>query len=185
MVAAAVRLDVSVDRSRRPAVTWLGWPNDQACEDAGSGYQVRLSQPALARMRAEVRRDARLRGADIETGGLLLGQVDDACRCIRVDDISGPPPDSLLSAVHFDHGIEGVGELIAYHRARSGRLTTFVGMWHSHPSGTAEPSPTDKAAMAALVTPIADGPRRALIVIVGGDDATWPAWVNRGQVPEI
>ena len=139
----------------------------------------------MTRMRAEVRRGARLRGANIETGGLLLGQVDDACRCIWVDDVSGPPPDSLLSAVHFDHGIEGVEELIAYHRARTGRLTTFVGMWHSHPYGEAEPSRTDKAAMAALVTPVADGPRRALIIIVGGNDASWPAWVDGRQAPEV
>lgn len=185
MVAAAIRLDACADGRMRPTVTWLGWPNDQACKDGGSGYEIRISQPTMTRMRAEVRRGARLRGANIETGGLLLGQVDDACRCIWVDDVSGPPPDSLLSAVHFDHGIEGVEELIAYHRARTGRLTTFVGMWHSHPYGAAEPSRTDKAAMAALVTPVADGPRRALIVIVGGDDASWPAWVDGGQAPEV
>jgi integrative and conjugative element protein (TIGR02256 family) len=185
MVAAAVRLEVGADGRMRPAVTWLGWPNDQACEDGDSGYEIRLSQPALARMRAEVRRGARLRGANIETGGLLLGQVDDACRCIWVDDVSGPPPDSLLSAVHFDHGIEGVEELIAYHRKRTGKLTTFVGMWHSHPYDKAEPSPTDQAAMTALVAPVADGPRRALIVIVGGDDKKWPAWVDRGQAPDV
>jgi hypothetical protein len=43
--------------------------------DGTSGYQVRISQPALTRMRAEVRRGGRLRGLDIETGGLLLGQA--------------------------------------------------------------------------------------------------------------
>jgi integrative and conjugative element protein (TIGR02256 family) len=186
MVAAAVRLDASAAANRMlPAMTWLGWPNDQICKDGESGYEIRISQSALARIRAEIRRGARLRGANIETGGLLLGQVDDACRCIWVDDVSGPPPDSLLSAVHFDHGIEGVAELIAYYRERSGKLTTFVGMWHSHPYGEAEPSRTDKAAMAALVTPVADGPRRALIVIVGGGDTVWPAWVDGIQVPDL
>jgi integrative and conjugative element protein (TIGR02256 family) len=185
MVAAAVRLDAHADGSRRPAVTWLGWPNDHVCEDTDSGYQIRISQPALARIRAEVRRGARLRGAKIETGGLLLGQVDDACRCIWVDDVSGPPPDSLLSAAHFDHGIEGVDELIAYHRERTGKLSNFVGMWHSHPYGKAEPSLTDEAAMAALVTPVSDGPRQALIVIVGGDETSWPAWVDGRHAPDV
>jgi integrative and conjugative element protein (TIGR02256 family) len=185
MVAATVRIDAHADGGRWPAETWLGWPNDEVSDDADSGYEIRISQPALARMRAEVRRGARLRGAKIETGGLLLGQVDDACRCIWVDDASGPPPDSLLSAVHFDHGIEGVDDLIAYHRERTGKLTTFVGMWHSHPYGDAKPSATDKAAMAALITPVADGPRRALIVIVGGDDSSWPAWVDGRHAPDI
>jgi integrative and conjugative element protein (TIGR02256 family) len=185
MVAAVVRLDGSSDGRMRPAVTWFGWPNDQVCHDRDSGYEIRISQPALARMRAEVRRGARIRGANIETGGLLLGRVDDACRCIWVDDVSGPPPDSLLSAVHFDHGIEGVDEVIGYHRERTGKLTTFVGMWHSHPYGETEPSPTDRAAMGALITPVADGPRRALIVIVGGSDTRWPAWVDGGQAPDV
>jgi len=185
MVAAAVRLEASADGAIRPAVTWLGWPDDLICRDDARGYEIRISHPALARMRTEVRRGARLRGPEVETGGLLLGQVDDACRCVWVDDVSGPPPDSLLSAVHFDHGVEGVAELIAYHRERTGRLSTFVGMWHSHPCGKAEPSPTDKAAMAALVTPVAGGPRRALIVIVGGDDERWASFADGGQEPNV
>lgn len=185
MVAAAVRLNASSAGGLLPAVTWLGWPNDQVCEDGDSGYEIRISQPALAHMRAEIRRGARLRGPNIETGGLLLGQVDDACRCIWVDDASGPPPDSLLSAVHFEHGVEGVDELIAYHRERTGKLTTFLGMWHSHPYGEAELSRTDKAAMATLVTPVADGPRRALIVIVSGDDKSWPAWLDGVKAPDV
>ena len=63
--------------------------------------------------------------------------IDEAC---RIDDVSGPPPDGLLSAVHFDHGVEGVNELVAYHRSRGERLPTFVGMWHNHPWGEAKPA---------------------------------------------
>lgn len=185
MVAAVVRLDVGSAPIGLPGTFWLGWPDDNICKDPDSGYEVRISQPALARMRAEVRRGARLRGPDVETGGLLLGQVDDACRCIWVDDVSGPPPDSLLSAVHFDHGVEGVKDLLAYHRKRSGSLTTFLGMWHSHPRMAATPSPTDKIGMQALVTPISDGPRRALITIVGGDNDCWTNWLDRNEPPDV
>ncbi len=185
MVAAIARLGEVTAGPGRPGTMWLGWPNDWVCNDAETGYEVRISQPALTRMRAEVRRGARLRGPKIETGGLLLGQVDDACRCIWIDDVSGPPPDSLLSALHFDHGVEGVEELVAYHRDRSGRLTAFIGMWHSHPYGEAAPSPTDKIGMRILITPLANSPSRALIVIVGGDKATWSSWVNGGRAPDI
>jgi integrative and conjugative element protein (TIGR02256 family) len=184
MVTAVIRLD-GWKGSNRPGVTWFGWPDDLVIDDPDRGYEVRISQPALSRIRAEVRRGARLRGPEIETGGLLLGQIDDACRCIWVDDVSGPPPDSLLSAVHFDHGIEGVEQLVAYHRQRSGRVTTFVGMWHSHPYGEALPSPTDKAGMRTLLTPLAQGPSRALILIVGGNKITWPRWVIDGQAPDV
>ena len=185
MIAAAVRLDDTADGKVRPAVTAIAWPNDVVACDRDSGYEVRISRPALAGMRTEVRRGARVRGPNIETGGLLLGQVDHACRCIWIDDVSGPPPDSLLSEVHFDHGVEGVEELVGYYRRRTGRLSTFVGMWHSHPFGLAEPSRTDKAAMTALVTPVSGGPSRALVLIVGGAADRWSAWVDEAEPPDV
>lgn len=184
MVAGIVRLP-DTQNSSRPGTDWFGWPNDTVARDTSSSYEIRISHPALSRMRAEVRRGARLRGTNIETGGLLLGQIDDACGCIWIDDVSGPPPDSLLSAVHFDHGVEGVNDLVAYHRSRSGRLTTFVGMWHSHPYGQAKPSETDEYGIRSLVTPLTNSPSRALIVIIGGDQATWTTWVIAGQAPDI
>jgi integrative and conjugative element protein (TIGR02256 family) len=185
MVAAVVRLDGPSAASAQPGVDWFGWPDDTLHTDPHSGYEIRVSRPALARMGAEVRHGARLRGPRIETGGLLLGQIDDACRCIWIDDVSGPPPDSLLSAVHFDHGVEGVADLIDYHRTRSGKLTSYLGMWHSHPNNRAAPSLTDTAAMSALVSPVADAPRRAVIVIVGGDQHTWAAWIDGTRDPDI
>lgn len=184
MVAGIVRLP-DTQNSSRPGTDWFGWPNDTVARDTSSSYEIRISHPAVSRMRAEVRRGARLRGPKIETGGLLLGQIDDACGCIWIDDVSGPPPDSLLSAVHFDHGVEGVNEQVAYHRSRSGRLTTFVGMWHSHPFGQAKPSETDEYGIRSLVTPLANSPSRALIVIIGGDHVTWTSWVTTGQPPDI
>ncbi|MGH3276103.1 MAG: ThiF family adenylyltransferase, partial [Streptosporangiaceae bacterium] len=59
MVVAAVRLDASLGGRMLPAVTWLGWPNDHVCKDADSGYEIRIAQSALGRIRAEVRRGAR------------------------------------------------------------------------------------------------------------------------------
>lgn len=185
MLAGVVRLSGAVGPPTL-GTDWFTWENDEVVRDVVSGYEVRISQPALTRMRAEVRRGARLRGTDIETGGLLLGQIDDACRCIWIDDVSGPPPDSLLSAVHFDHGVEGVEDLITHHRDRSGRLTAFAGMWHSHPCGKAEPRKTDRFAMRSLVTPLEKSPNRAPVVILGGDEHTWTRWVDGDAlVPDI
>jgi hypothetical protein len=58
-------------------------------------------------------------------------------------------------------------------------------MWHSHPYGEAAPSPTDKIGMRVLVTPLANSPSRALIVIVGGDKAIWSSWVDNNAAPDI
>ena len=58
MVTAAVRLGDPTEGFAQPGTIWLGWPNDLVCHDTQTGYEVRICQPALARMRAEVRRGA-------------------------------------------------------------------------------------------------------------------------------
>lgn len=171
MAAAAVRLN-----AEHSGTSWLGWPNDLATTEQNHGYQVRISQPALAEMRAEVRRGARVRGERVETGGMLIGAIDEAAQCIYVDAAAGPTPDSRLSELHFEHGVADAQTIVAYHRKRSHRASGFVGMWHTHPYGVAAPSPTDTAGMAGLVTPISGGPPHALMLILAGSRQTWTAW---------
>lgn len=186
MAAAIVRLDTSLSLGPRVAgLDWLGWPNDDTVADQADGYEVRISRVARSQLRTECRRGARLRGKPVETGGLLIGRIDDACKCIWVDDASGPPPDSRLSAFHFEHGIQGVPELIDYYRRRSRMAATYLGMWHCHPSGETAPSRTDRASMHALVGAAVGGPPRALILIIGGEPERWNAWLDRGDRPEV
>jgi len=95
MSALVVRLDTDLDQPARPPAR-LDWPNDLTSTDPASGYEIRIAAEALAELRAEARRGARLRGRKVETGGLLLGQIDDACRVVWVSVATGPPPDSRL-----------------------------------------------------------------------------------------
>ncbi len=185
MVAGVVRLNSADGGRLLPGLESFGWLNDEVLHDRTDGYEVRISHSALSHMRAECRRGLRLRGRNVETGGTIFGRIDDACRCIWIDDASGPPPDSRLSAVHFDHGVEGLRELIDYQRASSGLETTYLGMWHSHPDGAAAPSPTDSASMHDLVSEVVGGPPRALIVILGGDRPRWDRWLAGDDIPEI
>jgi hypothetical protein len=127
LALAIVRLDHPDVGDRRSAVSWLGWQNDLVIHDGSAGFQVRFSATAVRELRAESARGARLRGRDIETGGMLLGEIDEACHCIWIDTVTGPSPDSRLSAFHFDHGTEGTGELIDHYRTSTGQITTFVG----------------------------------------------------------
>ena len=124
-----------------------------------------MSGKALAEARAEVRRGARVRAPEIETGGMLLGAFDDAAGIVHVDKVTGPPPDSYLSATYFHHGVQGTQERVSAEVRRTASTIGFVGFWHSHPSGRAYPSETDEQGMAAVVAP--DGTtRRALMMIV-------------------
>ena len=69
MVAFAIRLPgvATGTHSNR-----LVWPNDAVFGGVSGKYEVRVSTRALAEMRAEVRRSARVRGPNVETGGMLL-----------------------------------------------------------------------------------------------------------------
>lgn len=182
MAAAAVRIPTA---GHGAAATTVGWQDDLVAHDRASGYQVRISADAAAAMRSEVRRGRRLRGMRVETGGPLLGQIDDAARCIWIDRASGPPPDSVLSEAFFDHGTIGVREFLDHHRSRTGGLTSYVGMWHSHPYGHAAPSTLDIQAMDDMVGPFAGAPRRALVLIVAGDAETWDSWVSGEAMPDV
>jgi integrative and conjugative element protein (TIGR02256 family) len=163
----------------------LKWPNAAVTIEEAGGYQVRLSATAIREMRAESARGARVRGQAIETGGMLLGEIDDACRCIWIDMATGPPPDSKLSAWHFDHGTDGVQELVDHYQARSRQITLFVGMWHTHPCHAAQPSPTDRAGMQQILAPAGLTPPRMLMIILGGGAAAWSTWLQEGLLPDI
>jgi molybdopterin/thiamine biosynthesis adenylyltransferase/proteasome lid subunit RPN8/RPN11 len=184
MSAFVVRLGTDLDQAPLPP-THLDWPDDLTSLDPASGYEVRIAAGALAELRTEARRGARLRGRKVETGGLLLGQIDDACRVVWVSAASGPPPDSRLSAQHFQHGIQGVEDMIAHHDQATAGAVRFVGLWHSHPDGPAAPSPTDRQGMADLLVPVARAPRRALLAIVGGPPPRWSAWLEADAPPEV
>lgn len=176
MAAAVVRLDQTDG-----GAYWIGWPNDAVIAGADGTMPVRLSPAALATVRAEARRGARLRGPHIETGGMLLGQIDEAAGVIFVDVATPPTPDSRLSSVYFEHGTEGAQALVEHHRSRTNGATGFVGMWHTHPYGCAHPSPTDELSTANLVTPVTGGASRCLLMIFGGQHSAWTDWLLGGD----
>jgi integrative and conjugative element protein (TIGR02256 family) len=117
---------------------------------------------------------------------MILGAFDDATGIVYVDKVTGPPPDSYLSATYFHHGVEGTQERVTAEARRTASTCGFVGLWHTHPFGRAHPSPTDEQGMASIVAP--DGTtRRALMMILGGDETTWNGWRNGdvGARPDI
>ena len=165
------------------ATTWFAWQNDAVYKLQGD-HEVRVNATAFAEMRAEARRSARVRANRVETGGSLLGQIDNASRVVWIDEVSGPPPDSKLSAAHFEHGLEGVTQWISARQKGTGRVSSFVGMWHTHPFKGASPSTTDDRGMRRLVTQVDKVPSRAILLIIGGDDGHWNDWLVRGEPPD-
>ena len=171
----------------RPAHVYLDWPNDITADDERSGYQIRIRPQAMANMRAETSMTARLHPLSWETGGILLGYFDDACRVVWVTAAADPSTDSERGEHFFRHGTGGVAARISAYRERTGGRARFVGMWHTHPGLSAQASLIDDQAMENLLVPMAATriPRRAVRLILGGDDHRWACWLQGIGQPEI
>lgn len=145
----------------------FAWSPDIVSEDSNSGYQIRLSTGAWAELSAWSARSARVRGRRVETGGVLFGERNDACRVIWVDEIVGPPPDSRASPDGFVCGVEGVVAARDEKSARTRKSVEYIGMWHTHPEAPPIPSSTDRAGMARLTSVAGARTQKALLVILG------------------
>ncbi len=180
-VGRAILVDLGLDAAGPAMSRHLDWPADVVVRDATTGWDVRLAPAAIAEMRAECRLMARRRGARVETGGPLLGEIDAACGVAWISAAAGPPPDSRASVDLFVCGVEGVQGMIDRRDRATRGAERFLGLWHSHPAGWASPSEIDEAGMRELLVPVARAPRRALLVIVGAAAGTpdrWAAWLG-------
>lgn len=161
------------DGSMTSKVVELGQPSVHA--EARHGYRVHLSHRAQSAIDSEIKSNARTGSAKDETGGILLGEIDDALGIISVDVATGPPPDSKKSPELFECGIEGTHALCEFHAKESGNSTKFVGVWHTHPVSMPKPSAVDLSAMAQILHLQEKTPRHVVMLIVG-HAASLPTW---------
>ena len=113
-----------------------------------------------------------MHGNRTETGGILFGQMDDFLKVVWIDEVSGPPPDSIATPEGFLCGTSGVMDMHDERSKRSSGSVTFIGMWHTHPQALPSPSLTDFRAMRELFhhSSSYEG-RRFLMLIAGGTSA--------------
>lgn len=170
-VSRARSFDLTGQRTGALREFEFDWPRDIILRDGLNGYEVRVSQAALSGMRSWMRRSERVNGGRVETGGILFGHTDEFLKIMWVDEISGPPADSIQSAAEFVCGTAGVAEMNAEKIKRTRKSVAFVGMWHTHPGGMPLPSETDYGAMAKLLTGDEFQAKRFLMMIIGADSS--------------
>lgn len=138
------------------------------------GFEVRLSQEARRSLLTWARRAERVYGDRTETGGVLFGQIDEFLRIVWVDEVSGPPPDSVASPQGFVCGTAGVTAMNDERVARSTGSVAFVGMWHTHPEGLPIPSSTDLRAMRELLRGGGAYQGRSFLMLIFGGTSAKP-----------
>lgn len=82
-----------------------------------------------------------------ETGGLLVGLVHRKRKVIYVTHVLPPSRDSEGSPHAFKRGVADYPKVLDEIEGRTGGLLGYVGEWHTHPQGPAEPSDKDLQAV--------------------------------------
>lgn len=106
-----------------------------------------------------------------ETGGVILGYVDQKRKAIHVVDVLPAPIDSVANQAEFTRGTTGVKKAIERAAELTANIVGYLGEWHSHPRhSSATPSATDTVLLAYLAENLAMDGVPALMVIVGEHD---------------
>ncbi|WP_083297577.1 MULTISPECIES: Mov34/MPN/PAD-1 family protein [Stenotrophomonas] len=105
-----------------------------------------------------------------ETGGILVGVVDQVLRTLTLVDASAAPADSVADTVSFVRGKEGGQAYVDRCEALTAGMVSYVGEWHAHPEGcSASPSATDVVLLSTLAERLAADGVPALMVIVSSN----------------
>ena len=135
--------------------------------DPTSGFEIRISRTAWLQMQDHIGRSAWQLGKRVETGGILLGERDEALKVMWVDEFSRPPADSVLTATEFICGTRGTTELHEKRNISSLGSVRYIGMWHTHPESLPVPSSTDILAMISLADKTGGIFAHSLMIIIG------------------
>jgi proteasome lid subunit RPN8/RPN11 len=181
------------DDGPEPARTSLVLTHDLIVADHQGMYEVRIDHRAMTQMQRFAREaePADAVEAESETGGLLLGQFDDACRIAWVSEATGPPDGSFASPLGLAVNTPAAREDVRERSRQTGGLTSFVGLWHTHPAGSAWPSEIDIEAMNKLLVESPNHSPRLLLVVLGlpgtGSPAVgrWPEGWNPGIYAQV
>lgn len=115
-------------------------------------------------------REAQVR-SPMETGGMLLGYVSPGRGTdqIVIDEIVGPGPRAIHERRRFEPDGAWQEARLADRYEASGRITTYLGDWHTHPDGAPTPSRRDRRTVRAIARSRAARAPRPLMFIMAFD----------------
>lgn len=124
-------------------------------------FRVRLGSHQLKTLLALCRESG-----PVETGGLLIGKYNAAHDTALVTRVWGPPKDSIRKRTSFRRGTHGLqSQLDSLWRTTQ---EYYLGEWHFHPEGAAQPSKSDIRQMVRIAKSLQYNTPEPLLIIVGG-----------------
>jgi integrative and conjugative element protein (TIGR02256 family) len=108
---------------------------------------------------------------DVETGGVLVGYLDENHR-VTITRAIGPGPKAVRTARRFLRDAEFAQAEIDRAAQELGNRGVYVGEWHSHLEAAPEPSPTDVQSLSGIATAPNYLTSTPVMVIAGLDPRT-------------
>jgi len=109
-----------------------------------------------------------------ETGGILLGYIDQKIKCIIIVDALPAPIDSISDKEGFIRGIQHVKAAVSSAQEKTAGIVSYIGEWHSHPTGTStNPSDLDNKLIDALSKQLYEDGAPGVILIIGENNENW------------
>jgi integrative and conjugative element protein (TIGR02256 family) len=107
----------------------------------------------------------------LETGGILMGYWSEPD--VVITHATGPGPRAVHKTTGFLPDAEYQEQEVAFIYAESGRLSTYLGDWHSHPYGSTRLSWKDKRTLRRIAhAPEARCPQ-PLMAVMAGEEGQW------------
>jgi hypothetical protein len=109
--------------------------------------------------------------SEVETGGVLVGQIDRQRKVLIITDAWDSPPDSQGSLIEFRRGRAGLAPRLATLESDTGERLGYRGEWHSHPPGVpVEMSGRDEATAQTIAQRLAFERLPAVCLIANGQE---------------
>jgi integrative and conjugative element protein (TIGR02256 family) len=113
----------------------------------------------------------------LETGGVLLGYLSTATRQVVLTAAVGPGPNAQHFATGFIPDYDYQEREVADAYLASGRITTYLGDWHTHPNVRLRLSRTDGGTLRRIAAHKDARAANPLMVILAGYPSRWSVGV--------
>lgn len=116
----------------------------------------------------------RLNKLPYETGGIIVGYIDQKSSKIFIVDVLNAPNDSISEKDGFQRGIDGLTSELDRIGRLTGNIVEYIGEWHSHPQNTtALPSYLDCILLKYLADILAKEGKPAIMIIAGDNEINY------------